>query len=1097
MKKILGTMIACMWLTSSVQAQIDARMLRYPDVSQTHITFVYAGDIWIAPKDGGLASRLSSPKGEETFPRFSPDGKHIAFSGNYDGNTDVYVIPTFGGTPERLTHHPMNDRLVDWYPDGQTVLFASSMASGRQRFNQLYRTAVTGGLPEKLPVAYGEIGAISPDGKTLAYTTRSRDFRNWKRYRGGMNPDIYLFDLASFDVKNITSNDANDAHPMWHGKTLYFLSDRGANQRHNLWAYDLDSGAMRQVTQFSDFDVRFPAIGPSDIVFEAGGKLYLFDLASQQQKEVQIEIVTDQAAVKPRMVDVEKLINNAYISPTGMRAVFEARGEIFTVPAEHGVIRNLTNSSGVAERYPAWSPDGKTVAYWSDRSGEYELTLQNADGRGSEQKITTLGPGYRYQLYWSPDSRKLAFVDQAMDIQVFNRDTGKITKVGKGLYMFHGSLSNFKVSWSADSRWLAYSRALNMSASAIFLYDLENDQLHQTTSGYYADANPAFDPDGDYLYYLTNRTLNPVYSDLDNSWVYPNSTNIAAVALRKDVVSPLAPKNDEEEVKKADEKKEKSKKEGEEKTEQDQVKAVQIDLDGFETRAVILPPEAGNYTDLYAVSGKVLYRRMPRSGSAAKERPIVYYDLKEREEKTILSDADGYMPSADGKKLLMASKGKFAIVDIKPDQKADKPLRTDELEMQLDPRAEWKQIFSDTWRLERDFFYDKNMHGVDWNAMRERYGALIDDCETRWDVHYVLGELIAELNASHTYRGGGDTENAERRSVGLLGIDWRLNNGAYQIAKIIDGAEWDAEARSPLAEPGVKISEGDYVLAVNGQNIDPGKDPWAAFQGLGGKTISLSVNNKPSFDGAREVIVKALDDETRLRHLDWIETNRKQVERETNGDAGYIYVRSTGIDGQTELVRQFMAQFTKKALIIDERFNSGGQIPDRFIELLNRPPLAYWAVRDGQDWQWPPVAHFGPKVMLINGWSGSGGDAFPDYFKKAGLGPLIGTRTWGGLIGISGAPGLIDGGGVTVPTFRMYNPEGGWFEEGHGVDPDIEVQDDPSEMARGNDPQLQRAIDEIKKLLQTKPYFKPERPPYEDRTPGAVKSSKTETEDGV
>ncbi|MFQ5629956.1 MAG: PDZ domain-containing protein, partial [bacterium] len=1015
-------------------AQIDARMLRYPDVSQTHITFVYAGDIWIVPKEGGLASRLSSPKGEESFPRFSPDGKHIAFSGNYDGNTDIYVIPTFGGTPERITHHPMGDRMLDWYPDGKSILYASSMESGRQRFSQLYKTSMNGGLPEKLPVPYGEFGTISPDGKILAFTTRSRDFRNWKRYRGGMNPDIWLFDLNTISAQNITKSNTNDGQPMWHGKTLYFMSDRGENQRHNLWAYNTEGGEFRQVTNFDKFDIRFPAIGTKDIVFENGGQLYLLDLATEKYKEVNVEVVIDQAAIKPRMVNVEKRINNAWISPSGKRVAFEARGEIFSVPAKHGVIRNLSNSSGVAERYPAWSPDGKTLAYWSDRSGEYELTVRNADGSGSEQKLTALGAGYRYQPYWSPDSKKLAFVDKEMDIQIYDRDSGKTTKVDKGLFMFHGGLSQFSVSWSSDSRWLAYSRGLNSGSTAIFLFDAKNNQYHQVTSGYYADASPAFDPDGKYLYYFTNRTLRPVYSDLDNSWVYPNTTNIAAVALRKDVTSPLEPRNDEEKAeedkKKEDEKKSDAKKAGEENGEETEKKAVEIALDGFEQRAVILPLEAGNYTDLFAVSDKVVYRKLPRSGSADKQRPIMYYDLKEREEKTILDDSQGFMLSADGKKILTFNKGKYAIVELKPKQKADKPLRTAELEMQLDPRAEWRQLFADTWRLERDYFYDANMHGVDWQAMREQYGALIEHCETRWDVHYVLGELIAELNASHTYRGGGDTENAERRNVGLLGVDWKLENGAYRIARIIDGAGWDAEVRSPFAEPGVKVQEGDYILAVNGQTIDASKDPWAAFQGLGNKTISLTVNDKPLLDSAREVIVKTLNSETRLRHLAWIEANRKKVDKATNGEAGYIYVRSTGRDGQTELVRQFMAQFTKKALIIDERFNSGGQIPDRFIELLNRPALAYWAVRDGKDWQWPPVAHFGPKVMLINGWSGSGGDAFPDYFKKAGLGPLIGTRTWGGLIGVSGAPGLIDGGGVTVPTFRMYNPDGKWFEEG-------------------------------------------------------------------
>lgn len=1078
-----------LWWSAPLIAQIDARMFRYPDVSATHITFVYAGDIWIVPKEGGLANRLSSPEGEESFPRFSPDGRYIAFSGNYEGNTDIYLIPALGGPPRRLTYHPMADRMLDWYPDGKSILFATPRTSGRQRFNQLYRISVDGGLPEKLPVPYGEFGSISPDGRTLAYMPRTRDFRTWKRYRGGWAPDIWLFDLKNYESRNLTRHEANDAHPMWHGKILYFLSDRGPHQRYNLWAYDPQSDTFRQVTHFKDQDIHFPAIGPQDIVFEAGGQLYRMDLATEKLHEVHVQVVTDLASVYPRTEKVDRYIQNAHISPHGKRAVFEARGEIFTVPAEHGPVLNLTRSSAVAERYPAWSPDGKWVAYWSDRSGEYELTLRRSDGSGDERKITSLGPGFRYQPYWSPDSKKLAFVDKAMVIQILDVESGKITRVDKGLWMYQGALNAFRVSWSADSRWLAYSRGLDNRHGAIFLFDTRSGQRFQVTSGYYSDAQPVFDPEGNYLYYLSDRTLQPVYSDLDNTWIYPNTTNIIAVALRKDVASPLAPRNEQEidggeaATKESEKQKSQKEKESSEGEAESTPQPVDIDIAGFEERAVILPPKAGKYTGLQAVKGKVLYLRLPRTGSDEEKSPLVYYDLEEREEKVILEDVDDYRLSADGKKLLVRKERRYAIVDVKPNQKFEKPLRTGEMEMTIEPRQEWKQLFTDAWRFERDFFYDANMHGVDWQAMRQRYGRLIDDAVTRWDVNYVIGELIAELNASHTYRSGGDQEEPKQRAVGLLGVDWKLENGSYRIARIIRGAPWDVEMRSPLDQPGVDIREGDYVLAVNGVPLDPTKEPYAAFEGLADKTVVLTVNNRPSMEGARNVVVKTLQSEARLRHLAWIERNRQTVDSLSRGRVGYIYVRSTGIDGQTELVRQFMAQYTKDALIIDERFNSGGQIPDRFIELLNRPALSFWAVRDGKDWQWPPVAHFGPKVMLINGWSGSGGDAFPYYFKKAGLGPLIGTRTWGGLIGITGAPPLIDGGRVTVPTFRMYSTEGEWFPEGHGVDPDIEVIDDPTLMARGRDPQLERAVQEALRLLETNPPVHPRRPPYEKRVP--------------
>ncbi|UCF19292.1 MAG: PD40 domain-containing protein [Gemmatimonadota bacterium] len=1077
----------------TVEAQVDARMLRYPDVSATQITFVYAGDIWVVPKSGGTAQRLSSPRGEESFPRFAPDGSTIAFSGNYDGNIDIYTIPAMGGNPQRLTHPPMDDRVIDWYPDGGSILFASSRESGRQRFNQLYRQGRNGGLPDKLPVAYGEFGAISPDGKFFAYMPKSRDFRTWKRYRGGWAPDIWLFNLEDYSSRNLTESDANDAHPMWHGRTLYFLSDRGPNQRHNIWAYDLDSEGFRQVTDFADFDIHFPAIGPSDIVFEAGGRLYLLDLSSEEYAEVEIDVVTDLATLKPRTENVAQRIASASISPSGKRALFEARGDVFTLPAEHGPVLNITASSGVAERYPTWSPDGKYIAYWSDRSGEYELTIRPADGKGEEEKLTALGSGFRYTPQWSPDSKKIAFIDQTKSIRVYDLERRDIVKVDSDLWMNHGNLSNFRVSWSPDSRWLAYNRGLESRSNAIFLFDTRSGQRHQVTSGYYSDFMPAFDPDGKYLYFYTNRTFRPAYSDVDNTWVYPNATNIAAVALRSDVPSPLAPRNDEEgaeeeESEGGDNNKDQEKKNGEE------PKPVEIELEGFEHRLVVLPPRAGNFGPLAAVSGKVIFHRGVNTGAADEKRPLMYYDLEEREEKTIVDDVDGFVLSADGKKLLVWEDETAAIIDVKPDQKMEKRLRTSEMEATVDPRAEWKQVFTDAWRFQRDFFYDPNMHGVDWKAMREQYGALVDAAVTRWDVNYIIGELIAELNASHTYRGGGDTEPAERRSVGMLGVDWSLENGAYRIERIIDGGQWDAEVRSPFAKPGVDVAEGAYVLAVNGVAVDTSTDPWAAFQGLAGKTIALTVNDRPGMEGARQVLVEALepDEEIRLRHLAWIESNRKRVEEASEGRVGYIYVRSTGIDGQTELVRQFAAQWNKEGLIIDERWNSGGQIPDRFVELLKRPPLSYWAVREGKDWQWPPIANFGPKVMLINGWSGSGGDLFPYFFKKSGVGPLIGMRTWGGLIGITGAPQLVDGGGVTVPTFRMYDTEGKWFQEGYGVDPDIEVPEDPTQLANGVDPQLERAVQEVLRMLQENPLAIPDRPPYEDRTAGATRASTNE-----
>lgn len=1073
--------IALLLLSSFSLAQIDARLFQYPDVSKDKITFSYGGDIWVVNKTGGTAVKLSSPKGEEVLPKFSPDGKFIAFSGNYNGNGDIYVIPVKGGLPQRVTYHSYNDRTLDWTPDGKSILFASSRNSGRQRFAQLYTINAKSGFAEKLPVPYGEFASISEDGQWLAYTPRTRLYRTWKRYRGGMAADIWLFNLRTLESKNITNNEANDEMPMFKGNKIYFLSDRGQAKRYNIWVYDINTGNTTQLTQFKDYDVHFPSIGPDDIVFEAGGDLYLMSLADNKLTKVNINIVYDEIKLVPKLKSVEEYIANASVSPDGKRIAVEARGEIFSIPAKEGVIYNLSKSDGTAERYPAWSPDGKYIAYWSDATGEYELMLKDVTADEPAEKLTNTGGKYKYHLFWSPNSEMLAFIDNAMNIRIFNVRDKEFIEVDKALYKFHGALENFTANWSSDSRYLTYSRGLTNQQSAIFIFDVQNKERHQVTSGFYSDDDPVFDAEGKYLFLTTKRKFSPNYSSMQNTFIYPNSTMLAAIPLTSEIESPLKPKNDEVKIeqKDADSKEKKDKSDKEKK--KDKNKEIKIEFNDFESRLVLLPVDAGNYSNLASVKGKLIYTKYPNTGSGNGKASIKYFDLEDREEKTIVEGTGNYQISADGKSMLVNKGRKLFVVKIKSNAKLKDAAPTKELKMLVNPQKEFKQIFTDAWRFERDFFYDKNMHGVDWNEVYERYGKLVDYAASRSDLNFLLGEMIAELNASHTYKGGGDLERGERENVGYLGIDWAVENGRFKIDKIVKGAPWDAEVHSPLAESGVNVKEGDYILAVNGTELNTNKEPYYAFQGLAGKTIELSVNSEPSFDGARKIIVKTLRDESRLRHLAWINRNREMVDKLSNGKIGYVYVRSTGVDGQNELVRQFIPQMDKEGLIIDERFNSGGQIPDRFIELLNRKPLAFWKVRDGKTWQWPPTAHFGPKAMLINGWSGSGGDAFPDYFRKAKLGKLIGMRTWGGLIGISGAPQFIDGGSVTVPTFRMYNPDGTWFKEGHGVDPDIEVVDDPSLMAKGKDPQLEKAVQVILDELKNYPHYPPTAPPAEKR----------------
>ncbi len=1099
---------------------IDARMMRYPDVSATQIAFVYAGDIWVAPKAGGVATRLSSPRGEEMFPKFSPDGTQIAFSGNYDGNTDLYLMPASGGVPRRLTYHGAPDRLVGWYPDGRSLLFASSRTSYKDRFNQLFRVSVDGGLPEKLPMPYGEFGSVKSDGKTLAYTPISLDFRTWKRYRGGMTPDIWLFNLETFESRNLTRSGADDSIPMWHGDTLYFISDRDEAKRANLWAWDSKTDQFRALTQFDDQDIHFPSAGPDEIVFENSGKLYLFDYKTEKSREVRIEVVTDQATLKPRDVNLSGWLQDVSVSPTGKRVVLEARGELFSAPAEQGVVRNLSRSSGVAERFPSWSPDGRLIAYFSDRTGEYELTVRPADGSGGETNLTHLGAGFRYSPQWSPDSKKVAFIDQAMRIQVFDLEGATNRVVGHQLWQYHGALASFRVSWSPDSRWLAWAQDLTNQLSQIVLHDLKESRTHAVTSGFYNDDDPTFDPDGKYLYFRTIRSFSPSYSELDNTWIYANGNRLAFVPLKRDASNPLAPKNDEEEKGRAKKEAEKDKEKPKDTaastnapaatnvitagltnapntnavasaaggtnavagSKAEEPKPTEIDLEDMERRVVLLPVGAGQYDTLIGLpGGKVIYRRRPRVGSDGGDAVLLIYDLDKREEKVVIGDCGAAELSADNSHLLVHSGGRWAVVEPKEGQKADKSVPTGDLTSRVEPAAEWRQIFNDVWRFQRDYFYDPHLHGVDWNLMRERYGRLLGSAVTRWDVNYIIGELIGELNSSHTYRSGGDLENPPSRGVGYLGCDFQRTNGVYQISRIIEAAPWDAEPRSPLQEPGVNVKAGDFLLAVNGQPLDPTQDPWAAFQGMAEQTVQLTISTNGTPEGAREVLVKTLDSEARLRHLAWQQESRKRALERSQGRVAYVYVPDTGQNGQNELVRQWRGQVHLPGMVIDERFNSGGQIPDRFVELLNRPLRNWWGVRDGHDWPWPPIAQQGPKAMLINGWSGSGGDGFPYYFKQSGLGPLVGMRTWGGLIGITGAPGLVDGGSVTVPTFGIYDLNGGWIIEGHGVDPDIEVVDDPTAMARGGDPQLERAVDEVLKSLEKNPPPQPHKPESPDR----------------
>lgn len=749
---------------NNVHSQIDAGLFRYPDVSQTHIVFTYANDLWLVPREGGNAIRLTSPAGVETFPKFSPDGQSIAFSANYDGNIDVYKTPISGGVPARLTQHGLNDRVVDWHPDGKRILFSSPRESEKDRFNQLYLVSADGGFPEKLPFPYGEFGSYSADGTRMAMVFRTEVFRTWKRYRGGDAADIYLFNFTDNSSENISSSiAAGEELPMWYGNSIYYLSDNGPENRMNLWRYNLSDKTRSQITEFKDYDVHFPSLGPHDIVFEAGGSLHLYNLTDGQSKAIRVNVVSDYVTMKPALLNVEKNIQHASFSYDGNRILMEARGDIFSLPAEHGFVKNITQTGGTAERYPAWSPDGKSIAYWSDHSGDYELWIKDAGSNAPPKKLTNFGPGFRYNLFWSPDSRKIAFIDKTTQIRIFDIATTATVDVDKGSGFSHAALEGFEMNWSPDSRYLAYSRRVNNDQHGVFIFDTRLKKAHQITSGFYHTFNPVFDVEGKYLFVCSNQSFRPSYSSIDNTFIYANATQLGAISLSRETPSITAPRNEMVEVSKADSAPEAKDSKGKGKNESEQkstpVKPVEIDLDGIEGRLVYLPIKPGNYYSIASAPGKVLFIKDPNTGADTDVKSqLKYYDIEKREEKVVVEEVNEYLLSNDSKRILLRRASAWTVVKTEENQKFEKLLRTGEMEMLIDPVKEWQQIFSDAWRFQRDYFYDESMHGTDWRAVKGRYAKMLEGATCREEVNFVLGEMIGELNASHTYRYGGDEE---------------------------------------------------------------------------------------------------------------------------------------------------------------------------------------------------------------------------------------------------------------------------------------------------------------------------------------------------
>ncbi len=1066
--------------TLSAQDIHDTLLLADPAVSADHIAFVYAGDLWAADRDGGGVRRLTTHIGTESNPRFSPDGRLLAFSAQYDGNTDVYVVETEGGVPRRLTWHPGADVVQGFTADGSAVLFRSSRETFTNRFSQLYTIPLEGGHPTGLPIPNADKAVYSPDGRMMVYTPLGERFAEWKNYRGGTATRLWIYDTRTHAVEQIPQPEGrcNDTDPMWFGTRIWFRSDRAGE--FNLFSYDPRTRQIVQHTRHEDLPVMSCSAGGGAISYEQAGRLHLFDPAADSSRRLAIGVAADLIEVRPRYVSGARYVRNADISPSGARAVFEFRGDIVTVPAEEGDVRLLTATSSSHERSPAWSPDGSRIAWFSDASGEYELVIAPQDGRGEIRSYPLPGAGFYEDPRWSPDGTRISFSDNSWSLYVFEVAGGAVKKIAQEV--LYGPQKILHHTWSPDSRWLAYTLYTRTYFQQVYLYSVEEDRSYGITDGLSDVTSPVFDAGGKYLYLAASTDAGPVRSWFAMSNADMEMTNSLYLAvLPKGEVSPLAPKSDEERGSAGDagggDRAGRSTSGGEsERAGEETAARTVIDFEGLAQRIIALPPGRALYSSLQAgPAGQLYYLRTDPDGSTSLRR----YDLEKREEETLLDGVRDYRLSADRKKVLVRQGANWLIAGagsaIRP---GSGRLAVDDIEVRVDPRREWEQIFNEAWRINRDYFYDPNMHGADWPAMREKYRVFLPHCATRDDLNRVIQWMCSELSVGHHRVGGGDFLNrAETIPGGLLGADYTIDRGRYRFAKIYGGLNWNGDLRSPLTEPGVDVQAGEYLLAVNGIDLRSPDNLYRHFENTAGRSVEITVGPRPDGRDARTVTVVPVTSESALRNRDWVEGNLRRVDEATGGRAAYVYVPNTSTTGHVYFKRYFFPQAHKDAIIVDERFNGGGSVADYYIDLLRRPEICNWAMRYGEDLPTPLSSIQGPKVMLIDETAGSGGDLLPWMWRRLDLGLLIGRRTWGGLVGTLGFPVLLDGGSVTAPNLAIWTEEG-FIVENVGVPPDIEVEQFPADVIAGRDPQLERAIEEILRQLEAAPVTKPERPPY-------------------
>jgi len=1097
MKRLFLTALLVLVLTQFGFSIKDARLLRFPDINNDLIAFVYAGDIWTVPAQGGDANRLTSHMGLELFPKISPDGRWIAFSGEYSGSRQIYIISSEGGEPRQLTFYndvgEMPPRggwdyvVMDWTGDSKNILVRANRTPFGERMGKYFLVNIEGGFEKPLQIPEAGFGTFSPDEKKIVYTPISREFRTWKRYKGGRAQDVWIYDLENDTSKRLTTFPGTDQHPIWYKDKIYFVSDQDMTL--NVWSYDLNTGVQVQVTQHKDFDVLWPAGANGRIAYENGGYIYTLDLDSGKYEKVTVNLNFDNPHKVPYFKNVSEFTTRYgnMLNHDGSKSIFDARGDLFVVPANGGSTVNLTRTQGIREFYPVCSPDGKKLAYISDKTGDYEIYTLDLDNPTKVEQLTQGHKVWKFPVLWSPDGKMILFYDMNQKLQILDVQTRLISIVDTGDRDY---ILNFE--WSPDSKWVVYDKNGENYLDSIWIYSLVDKKTLQVTTSRYNDYSPTFSKCGKYIFFLSDRDFNMSFqsgfSALEFDYVYPTTTRMYALALVKDAPSLFKDaylKHDKSDKKKDDKDKDSDKdgkdkgKSGDKGKDKDkkEIVSVKIDFDGIQDRIEVFPLVTDEYGAPTDVGEKVLYR---------KGRQYRLYDLETFKDKVVIENVRGLAVSADKKKFLVKSGDTWAIIDTKDDQKLkDNEISLENVQMKIDPEKEWQQIYNEAWRLYRDWFYVENMHNVDWEKMRQKYASLVPYIGHRADLDFILGELMAELNVGHAYINWGDFDKVKRVETGLLGAELEADPvaGRYKIKKIYKGENWNERTRSPLTEQHVKVNEGDYIISLNGYAVTIKDNPYQFLENTAGKEIPIVVNSRPEEKGSRTYTIKPIVSELELFYMDWVESRRQMVDRLSNNRIGYIHVPDTAFNGNRELFKGIYAFSNKDAFIIDDRYNGGGFSPAKMIDKLGRHMDSFWRRRGQELSKEPDFALEGPMVMLINHYSSSGGDNFPYVFRKHNLGILIGTRTWGGLVGYSWSPSLVDGPSMAIPMTGIVSTDGQYTVEGTGVSPDegYEVYDRPEEIVKGHDPCIEKAVEYLLKELEKNPPKKVKTPADPDR----------------